>query len=64
MTTYHREIHFEDYIVEQLAEGGWLVGEHGEYDQARALYPEDVIGWIQESQPEAWEKRLFNAFIR
>lgn len=56
MTTTHREIHFEDHIVEQLAESGWLVGEHAKYDRSRALYPEDVIGWIQDSQPEAWEK--------
>ncbi len=56
MTTAHREIHFEDYVVNQLAEAGWLVGDHAQYDRARALYPEDVIGWIQDSQPEVWEK--------
>ncbi len=22
---------------------------------ARALFPEDVIAWVQESQPEAWQ---------
>ena len=56
MTLTHREIHFEDHVVEQLADSGWLVGEHAKYDRTRALYPEDVIGWIQDSQPETWEK--------
>lgn len=56
MNSTHREIHFEDYLVEQLAASGWLVGDPAKYDRARALYPEDVIGWIQDSQPEVWDK--------
>jgi len=52
----HREIHFEDFIVEYLSENGWLVGEPEKYDRIRALYSEDVIGYLKESQPEAWAK--------
>ena len=52
----HHEANFEAFIVDRLTESGWLEGEHGRYDRARALYPEDVIGWIQDSQPEKWEK--------
>ncbi|WP_305803437.1 type I restriction endonuclease, partial [Thiolapillus sp.] len=52
----HHEIHLESHIVDQLKQQGWLEGDHQHYDRARALYPGDVIGWIQDTQPEAWEK--------
>ncbi|EIW17358.1 MULTISPECIES: type I restriction endonuclease subunit R [Pelosinus] len=56
MSQIHHECELERYIVEQLSEAGWLVGKSSSYDQALALYPEDVIGWLQDSQPEAWKK--------
>jgi type I restriction enzyme R subunit len=52
----HHESELERHIVEQLAAAGWLVGESAAYDRARALYPDDVIGWLRESQPQAWAK--------
>lgn len=57
----HLEVHFEDhifhYLTESLPEGErWLAGDATNYDRERALYPEDVIGWLQESQPDAWQK--------
>ena len=51
-----REKAFQDHIIEQLAASGWLVGESSRYDKERALYPEDVIAYVQESQPEGWQK--------
>ncbi|MBD8696755.1 DEAD/DEAH box helicase family protein [Stenotrophomonas sp. CFBP 13718] len=54
--TAHRERYFEDYIVKQLAARGWQVGTSSGYDQNYALYPEDLIRWIQASQPKRWEK--------
>jgi type I restriction enzyme R subunit len=56
MSQIHHECELERHIVEQLVTAGWLVGKSSAYDAARALYPEDVIGWLQESQPLAWEK--------
>lgn len=56
MSKIHHECELERHIVEQLTAGGWLVGKSASYNQARALYTEDVIGWIQDSQPQAWEK--------
>lgn len=56
MSKIHHECELERHIVEQLVASGWLVGESVAYDRARALYPEDVTGWLQESQPQAWEK--------
>ena len=56
MSQIHHECELERHIVEQLTNAGWLLGQSGAYDAARALYPEDVIGWISESQPQAWGK--------
>ncbi|WP_338430505.1 type I restriction endonuclease subunit R [Synechococcus elongatus] len=48
---------FEAEICEDLAQQGWLyeAGDAVHYDRALALYPPDLIAWIQETQPEAWE---------
>lgn len=54
----HHESELERHIVEQLRAAGWLVGQSSAYDRARALYPEDVLGWLQDSQPQAWDKLL------
>lgn len=53
----HKEIKFEDEICEQLAAAGWLYAEKDaeNYDRQLALYPSDVLAWVQETQPEAWE---------
>jgi len=52
----HHEIRFEDFIEARLLEAGWLSGSPRDYDAERALFPEDVLAWVQESQPEAWSK--------
>ncbi|HXU62081.1 MAG TPA: type I restriction endonuclease [Polyangia bacterium] len=53
----HKEIAFEDDICDHLAANGWLyvAGDAGRYDRARALFGADVLAWVQESQPKAWE---------
>jgi type I restriction enzyme R subunit len=53
----HREIHFEDEICQTLAAQGWRydANDATNYDRARALYPPDVIAWVEESQPKVWE---------
>lgn len=61
MSTY-KEIHFEIEICQYLAEHGWLyaVGDAANYDRARALFPADVLAWVQETQPKAWETLIKN----
>lgn len=56
MSHIHHECELERHIVEQLTAAGWLLGKSSDYDRARALFAEDVIGWIQSSQPQAWAK--------
>ena len=53
----HKELSFEIEICEHLAANGWLhaEGDAATYDRARALFPADVLAWVQETQPKAWE---------
>ncbi len=53
----HNEIEFENDICKYLAAHGWLYAEADavHYDTPRALYPADVLTWVQASQPKAWE---------
>ena len=52
----HREIHFEDEICADLAAAGWLhaEGDAAHYDRTHALFPADVLAWVQATQPTAW----------
>ena len=56
MTALHTEQTLEDEICRDLAAAGWLheAGDAARYDRALALFPDDVVGWIQTTQPEAW----------
>jgi len=47
---------FQDEIIAHLTAHGWLLGSSDQYDRERALYPEDVVGYVKDTQPEAWEK--------
>ena len=58
----HKEINFETEICEHLAANGWLYaeGDGAKYDRARALFPEDVLAWVQATQPQAWDAIVKN----
>ncbi|MFS2221019.1 type I restriction endonuclease subunit R [Pantoea sp. B65] len=51
-----RERAFQDHIIDELTRTGWLLGDSAHYDKERALYPEDLLAFVQESQPEGWSK--------
>lgn len=53
----HKEISFEDEICDYLAAHGWQYkeGDHELYDRKLALFPPDVLGWVQAAHPDAWE---------
>lgn len=53
----HKEIEFENDICNHLAAHGWLYDPHDAvlYDRERALFPADVLAWVREVQPKAWE---------
>lgn len=52
--TAHREKHFEAYVVEKLKAQGWKVGDSKHYDTERALYPDDLVAWLEATQPTKW----------
>ncbi|MBO9522700.1 MAG: type I restriction endonuclease subunit R [Nocardioidaceae bacterium] len=50
---------FEDEICDALHRDGWWYTTEAEregYDKKRALFVPDVMAWLQETQPEQWEK--------
>jgi type I restriction enzyme R subunit len=53
----HKENRFEDEICGHLDAHGWLYdpGSAAFYDHRRALFAPDLIAWIQQTQPKAWE---------
>jgi type I restriction enzyme, R subunit len=58
----HREIAFEQEICEHLAAHGWLYaeGDAARYDRQRALFPPDVLAWVQTAHPAAWDALVKN----
>jgi type I restriction enzyme R subunit len=60
--TKHRERTFEDEVVAHLTAHGWLEGHSAGYDRELALYAEDVLGWLEDTQPTELAKlgRLHN----
>ena len=58
----HKEISFENEICQHLGQHGWLYapGDAASYDRALALFPADVLAWVQATQPKAWGVLLKN----
>ncbi|RDH96872.1 type I restriction enzyme R subunit [Curtobacterium sp. AG1037] len=53
----HLESVLENEIAEHLAANGWLYSpSDAGYDRELALFPEDVLGWLEESQPTEFAK--------
>jgi type I restriction enzyme R subunit len=57
MSTLHKEINFENDLCNHLAANGWLYaeGDAASFSRGHALFPADVIAWVQSTQPKAWE---------
>jgi type I restriction enzyme R subunit len=53
----HKEISFEAEICDYLAAHSWLYAadDAALYDRPRALFPADVMAWVQSTQPLAWQ---------
>ncbi len=47
---------FQQNIIDHLISKGWNLGESAKYDRKHALYTEDLVGYLSETQPEQWEK--------
>jgi len=56
-TNDHKELAFETEICEHLAANGWQYSPNSSgYDKTRALFPEDVFTWLEETQPLEFAK--------
>ena len=53
----HNENEFENEVCEHLRANGWLYAktDAAVYDRELALFPADVLTWVQETQPDAWD---------
>ena len=49
---------FQNDILAQMQSHGWLLGESKNYNKELALYPEDLITFVKNTQPEQWQKQL------
>lgn len=57
MSQIHHEDTFQREIAEHLAQHGWLHSPeaHG-YDVERALWPEDLLGWLEDTDPDNYAR--------
>ena len=52
----HKEIIFENEVIELLKDNGYVEGDSNNYDKSLALYPQDLIYYIKATSPKAYEK--------
>lgn len=45
---------FEAYIQETMSGRGWIAGSNLSWDKQKALFPEYVLAFIKETQPDLW----------
>lgn len=51
-----KELIFQNEMIAQMVETGWVVGKGDGYDRERALYSQDALTFVQTTQPQEWEK--------
>lgn len=56
MTDVARELIFQNDIIDQMQVHGWQLGLAGGYQAETALYEQDVLEFVQTTQPQEWEK--------
>jgi type I restriction enzyme R subunit len=50
------ELTFQNDVIKQLLANGWLLGKPENYNRELALYPEDLLGFVKETQDTEWKK--------
>ena len=50
------EFAFQNEMIQQLLANGWLLGKPDGYNRELALYEQDVLGFIKDTQNEQWQK--------
>jgi len=49
---------FESYVEEMLLVRGWKAGTNSEWDKERALFPKQIVEFLQDTQPKLWQKMV------
>ena len=47
---------FQLDLIRQFLSNGWQIGQPENYHRGLALYPEDLLGFIKDTQDEQWQK--------
>lgn len=50
------ELAFQNDLIQQLLDNGWLLGKPENYNRELALYPEDLLSFVKETQNNQWQK--------
>jgi len=56
VTSKPNERVFQDDIIRQMMDNGWQLGSPAGYNRKPALYEKDVLGFVQDTQDEQWQK--------
>lgn len=56
MSSKANELTFQNDMIRQLLSGGWLLGKPENYNRELALYEEDLLGFVKETQDAQWLK--------
>tara|TARA_R110001599_G_C12276626_1_gene662550 strand:- start:9445 stop:12720 length:3276 start_codon:yes stop_codon:yes gene_type:complete len=56
MSDKSNESTFQNDMIRQLVANGWLLGKPDNYNRELALYSEDVLGFVKDTQDEQWQK--------
>ncbi len=56
MSDKANEFTFQDDMISQLLANGWLSGKPEDYNRELALYGEDVLGFVKDTQDQQWQK--------
>ena len=51
-----KELVFQTDIINQLISSGWRLGNPANYNRELALYPEDLLAFVQATQDRQWQK--------
>lgn len=50
------ELTFQNDMIDQLLAHGWMLGKSEHYNRELALYPDDALGFVKDTQDEQWQK--------
>ena len=51
-----KEAAFEKELVQNLVQNGWVEGEPSKFDPSLAIYPEDLLGFIKDTQDQQYQE--------